>query len=95
MASLGMLPPVMVVKMLGGLFGEVVLVFSCQVEVEENIKKKQRVLEEKLLGQDCENLEKMAGNATEEDIIDAEAEFGISISEDVTLSEQASLSIRM
>ena len=28
-----MMPPVMVVKMLGGLFEEVVLVFSCQVEV--------------------------------------------------------------
>ena len=64
-------------------------------EEEENIKKKQRVLEEKLLGQDCESLEKMIENATEEDIVDAEAEFGISISEDVTLSEEASLSIRM
>ena len=37
----------------------------------------------------------MIGSATEEDIVDAEAEFGISTSEDVTLSEEASLSIRM
>ena len=33
LASLGMLPPVMVVKMLGALFEEMVLVFSCHVEV--------------------------------------------------------------
>ena len=61
-------------------------------EEEENIKKKQRVLEQRLLGKDCESLEKMIGN---EDIIDAEAEFEVSISEDVTLSEEASLTIKM
>ena len=64
-------------------------------EEEENIKKKQRVLEQKLLGQDCESLEKMIGNGGENDILDAEAEFEISISDDVTLSEEASLSIKM
>ena len=64
-------------------------------EEEENIKKKQRVLEQKLLGQDCESLEKMIGNGAENDILDAEAEFEISISDDVTLSEEASLSIKM
>ena len=53
------------------------------------------MLEERLLGQDCESLEKMIGNAREEDIVDAAAELGISISEDVTLSEEASRSIRM